>query len=314
MDSTSFAKDGGLFQSEVWKEFQISLGKETFETSFFRGVLQTAPLLGTYGEVSRGPIQKTLNPREVKDVFTTLAQQKELSFVRIEPQDASLLKDLQESGLRVRKAPFDVQPREILMLPLEKEEGDIFAEMKSKTRYNIRLAQKKGVEVHPLATPEEEEQFLNLLAATAKRKNISFHTKTYYRKFIQFFTESRGETFVAVKEGKVLAGSTVVFFGTTAYYVHGGSSDEGRDAMAPHLLQWEQIRLAKAKNCRQYDFGGVSIQHQVPGKDWGGITRFKRGFAPHTESLLFPGTYDIIFSPLRYFSYLWLTRIKNLFV
>lgn len=314
MNQNEAVPDGGLFQSELWKEFQRSLGKETFETPWFFGVLQRAPILGWYGEVSRGPVQATLPREEVKESIVALGQEKNLSFLRLEPQYSSLVSILEQTGLRVRKAPFDVQPREILMISLIADEAEIFSSMKPKTRYNIRLAEKKGVTVHALAREDEEAQFLKILAATAKRKNISFHSSHYYQSFIRFFTEGRGQTFVAVKNGQVLAGSTVVFFGNTAYYVHGGSSDKGRDAMAPHLLQWEQIRFAKTKGCTRYDFGGVAISHQEKGKDWAGITRFKAGFAPTTESIVFPGTYDIIFSPMRYALYQWLSTFKNLFV
>lgn len=314
MNQEYFALDGGLFQSELWKEFQVSLGKEIFSTPLFWGVIQEAPVLGKYAEVSRGPSQDSIPPAQLNDAISELVSKHKISLLRVEPQHDAVLKNLFQTDLSVRKAPLDAQPKEILMLNLDKSEEEILAAMKPKTRYNIRLAQKKGVEVRPLKNKEEEEQFLAVLAATASRKNISFHKKEYYQKFIEFFSEEKGTTFVAIKNGKVLAGGTVIIFGDTAYYMHGGSSDEGRESMAPHLLQWEQIRFAKAKGCTRYDFGGVAIQHTEKGKDWTGITRFKVGFAPATESTLFPGTYDIIFSPARYWSYYLLTKIKKLLV
>lgn len=314
MESSLPAPDGGLFQSEVWKEFQVSLGREIFEGELFWGVIEHAPLLGRYGEVSRGPLQERLKPHLLNKTFTALAQKNNLSLIRVEPQHDALLRNLLRSGLRVKKAPLDAQPKEFLMLNLEKSENELLAAMKSKTRYNIRLAEKKGIEVRPFKSNEEKAELLDLFSATAKRKNISFHSRKYYEASIDFFSDERGATFVAVQDGKVLAGSILAFFADTAYYLHGGSSDEGRNAMAPHLLQWEQIRASKAKKCTQYDFGGVSIQHVDSRKDWRGITRFKTGFAPHTKSLVLPGTYDIIFSPFRYYTYKWLTGIKNIFV
>ncbi len=314
MGEHSFIPDGGLFQSTLWREFQLHLGREIFETPLFWGVVKTAPVLGRYGEASRGPVLETVTSQDLAAAFRELAQEKNLAFLRVEPQYASVAKTLFQTGFLVKKAPIDAQPKEILMLSLQDDEEAIFASMKPKTRYNIRLAQKKNVEVRPLKNEDEESQFLDMLAATAKRKKISFHNREYYRQFIHFFTEEKGTTFVAVKDGIVLAGSTVVFYEETAYYVHGGSSNEGRNAMAPHLLQWEQIRFAKSKGCTQYDFGGVAIQHQEKGKDWRGITRFKTGFAPQAKSTIFPGTYDVIFSPLRYFGYQWLVRIKKIFV
>lgn len=311
MENTTLAPDGGLFQSETWKEFQVSLGKEVFTGDLFWGTLEKVPLLGCYGEVSRGPAQETFKPHFLYKTFKALAKKHHLSLIRVEPQYEVLLSHLWHSGLRVKKAPLDAQPKEFLVLSLEKNKEELLAQMKSKTRYNIRLAEKKGIQVRPPATREEELEFLDLFTATAKRKKITLHSREYYQKSIEFFTGERGQTFVAVKDGKVLAGGIIAFWGKTAYYLHGASSDEGRSDMAPYLLQWEQIRFAKAKGCTQYDFGGVSIKYQVPGKDWRGITRFKQGFAPHTKSVVLPGTYDIVFAPFRYYSYRWLTGLKK---
>lgn len=313
MDHVASAKDGGLFQSALWREFQHSLGKETVETEVFLGTLHQAPILGQYLEVSRGPLQTSFPPQELKQIFQQVAHTKKLSLIRIEPQYDSLLEDIKKTGLRFRKAPLDAQPREIFQMSLEESEETLFANLKSKTRYNIRLAQKKGVVVRPVATEAEKEQFLDILAATARRKNIAFHSRNYYQQFIEFFVQEKGMTFVAVQNGQVLAGSILVFFGSTAYYMHGGSSDVGRNLMAPHLLQWEQIRLAKKRGCTRYDFGGAAVQRKEKEKDWSGITRFKQGFAPGTKTILFPGTYDLVFSPVKYFSYLFATRLKKFF-
>lgn len=314
MNELAQSKDGGLFQSGIWKAFQQSLGKQIFETEYFWGTITRAPFLGRYGEVSRGPVQEKLDAKKINILFQGLAQEKNLSFLRVEPQHQSLVENFSDLNILFRKAPFDVQPREILMLPLTDNEDDIFAHMKAKTRYNIRLAQKKGVAVRSVNNKEEVEQFLDLLMATAHRKKITFHSREYYRAFIDFFSENKGQTFIAIQNGKVLAGATLVFFEGTAYYLHGGSSDEGRNCMAPHLLQWEQIRYAKKVGCTQYDFGGITKNYALKGKNWTGITRFKEGFAPHVEAVAFPGTYDIIFSPFRYYGYQWVQRIKKVFI
>lgn len=313
MSQNIVPRDGGLFQSDMWKVFQQSLGKKTFETEYFWGVLGSAPLLGNYGEISRGPVCLETNVEGVKNTFQNLAKIHNLSFVRVEPQEESTIQSLQRTSLTVRKAPFDVQPREILLLSLEPSEEQLFQGMKSKTRYNIRLAEKKSITIVPLKSEEHQEEFLDILGATAARKGVVFHSREYYQKFITFFTNEKGATFVALKNGKVLAGATLVFCNKTAYYVHGGSSNEGRNCMAPHLLQWEMIRFAKNAGYMQYDFGGVARNFIPKGKDWSGITRFKEGFAPTLEVTVFPGTYDIIFAPIRYYLYQWLLRCKKVF-
>lgn len=314
MDAPTIALDGGLFQSAVWKDFQKSLGKEIFETDLFWGVVQTSPILGSYGEVSRGPTQKHIDTQFFGEVCQTIAEKYNFSFLRIEPQQQSFLSGLHASGLNIRKAPFNVQPKETFRVTLHEEETSL-AQMKSKTRYNIRLAQKKGIQIKELESQEEEEQLLDILAKTAERKNIQFHSRAYYQQFLRFFTGEKGRTFLALHEGRVLAGSILIFHDETVYYVHGGSSDVGKNKMAPYFLQWEQMRFAKAEGYRYYDFGGVSTQEACSKKkDWQGITRFKQGFAPKTEPILFPGTFDIIFSPFRYHSYGLLSALKKKFL
>jgi lipid II:glycine glycyltransferase (peptidoglycan interpeptide bridge formation enzyme) len=185
--------------------------------------------------------------------------------------------------------------------------------MKSKWRYNIRLAEKQGVTVAVAESEEERTAFFTLMSATAERKNIVFHAAEYYKTFTEFFSREKGELLVVKKDGEVLAGAALIYYQKTAYYVHGGSSNSGRNLMAPHLLQWQAIQRAQSKGCTQYDFGGVSVQRKVPaGKDWSGITRFKQGFAPDTETTVLPGTYDIIFSPIKYSIYRRLIAVKRL--
>jgi lipid II:glycine glycyltransferase (peptidoglycan interpeptide bridge formation enzyme) len=203
-----------------------------------------------------------------------------------------------------------MQPKEILMMDITPSEEELLSQMKSKTRYNIRLAEKKGVVVKQTREPEDIEVFLKIMQETALRKDVHFHPKEYFQAFLDFFSEDVCTLFVAVYEGKILAGSLVAFYEGTAYYLHGGSRDAGREVMAPHLLQWEQIREAKRRGCTKYDLGGVAIQTAPKGKDWSGITRFKRGFAPHIDPLVFPGTYDFVLHNLRYKLYSTLQKIR----
>jgi lipid II:glycine glycyltransferase (peptidoglycan interpeptide bridge formation enzyme) len=297
--------DGGLFQSEAWKGFQEFLGRRTFTGPHFFGTTEMARFLGKLGYVPRGPVSI-----EAASAVGQVAQKEGLSALRIEPQTKEVFEALSKT-YTVVKAPFDVQPREFLLMDIAPTEEELLKAMKSKWRYNIRLAEKKNVEVSATRDPQDIAAFLDLMQQTAARKSIHFHKKAYYAKFLEFFAEDVCQLFVAKQNGVVLAGSLLVVYGNTAYYLHGGSSDAGRNAMAPHLLQWRQIQCAKALGCTQYDFGGVAIVHQPKNKDWSGITRFKQGFAPTTKSTLLPGAYDIIFAPGRYRVYraaLWVRQ------
>lgn len=308
------ARDGGLFQSQGWRNFQAACDKKVWLVEKSSGTELAIPFrLGRYGYAPRFP-ESFVEEALLKKLFA-FGQASGWAFVRIEPQTKELLRICQTVfGSRLQKSPNDVQPREILMLDITRDEATLLSEMKQKTRYNIRVAEKHGVIVEATKTTEDREAFLDLLTKTAERKDIQFHPREYYQKFLEYFGEEECELLVARKDGVVLAGLLLVYYQGTAYYLHGGSGDRGRRYMAPHLLQWEAIKRARLRGCRQYDFGGVAVESLAPkGKDWSGITRFKQGFAPKVSTTLFPGAYDIIIDTKTYFLYRMLRNIKNIF-
>jgi lipid II:glycine glycyltransferase (peptidoglycan interpeptide bridge formation enzyme) len=119
---------------------------------------------------------------------------------------------------------------------------------------------------------------------------------------------------LAEHAGEVIAAALLVFFEGTAYYLHGGSADTKRELMAPFLLHFKAMEEAKQRGCTRYDFGGVRMlsKRDAGDTDWDGITRFKQGFAPKAETLVFPGTYDIILSPTRYALYRQSRRLRGI--
>lgn len=239
-------------------------------------------------------------------------------------------------GLKTVHAPHDMQPKETFVVDIAKSEEELFAAMKSKTRYNIRLAEKKGVRVFQSADEKYRTAFVDLVAGTANRKGIVPHPRKYYETMLETLlgeggcvAEScgfSGALFIAEHDGDILGINFMVYFGDTATYLHGGSSDAKREYMAPFLLQWEAMREAKRRGCSFYDFGGVktanseqrtvdkhhpsSISHPVS-SDWAGITRFKTGFSPHTAPVVFPGCYDVVLSPARYVLYMIFSFIRS---
>jgi len=313
MKQVSVQPDGGLFQSREWATFQQACSKTTWNVGeCIYGTISKLPLgLGSYGYAPRFP--GSLATKEEWQKLIAYAEREGWVFLRVEPQSPELKETLaQEVGLKMKPAFHDVQPREILMMDITLDEEVLLKEMKSKTRYNIRLAEKQGVVVEITRKKEEIQAFLDIMESTAKRKSIHFHPRSYYQAFLSYLDTKACELFVAKKDGRVLAGSLVYFYQGTAYYLHGGSGDTGRNLMAPHLLQWRQIQEAKRRGCKQYDFGGVAIKTPAAkGKDWSGITRFKQGFAPKTESLLFPGSYDMMLRPAHYFFYRVLHSLKT---
>lgn len=296
-----------FLQTKDWARFQEVAGRPSLSIAGRAfGLVHSLPLVGKYLYTPRWPLADT--GREEMRELLSVAEQAGCGWIRIEPETQEVLDQWKaETGVQIVKAPHDMQPRENLVIDVTVSEEELLSRMKSKVRYNVRLAEKKGVRV--LATREQKYQkaFFNLIEATADRQGIRAHPKNYYEKMLQVFPEEKLTLYAAEYEGEVLAVNLVLFSGDTATYLHGGTSDHHREVMAPVLLQWEQIQEAKRRGCHWYDFGGVSLQTELAA--WAGITRFKIGFSPETKTVVFPGCYDIIIDDKRYRLY---DRLRSL--
>ena len=197
----------------------------------------------------------------------------------------------------------DVQPSKTIILDLLKSEEELLTAMHPKTRYNIRLAQKHGVKIKTSSSVSDQDisTFLNLLKITSSRDSFRAHPADYYRQMLKVLASDNQVTtsdkffirlYQAEYQGKILAANLIGFFGDTVTYLHGASSDESRQVMAPYLLQWQVILDAKKQGCRYYDFWGIDE------KLWPGVTRFKMGFGG--KQIKFLGAYDYIINPLVY--------------
>ena len=265
-----------------------------------------------YWYAPRGPLLKDgLGQEKAAEVIKFLfhgikrINQKAL-FLKVEPACAdenfwrSVFPARALSGVfRVRRAQ-DIQPRETIVLNLKKTEDELLAEMHQKTRYNIRLAQKKGVKIIE-GSLQDFEEFWRLMDITGGRDGFRLHDKEHYRRLLSLPQENiPGKSefirlFFAEYEGKKIATALLSFWGGRATYLHGGSDNDVREVMAPYLLQWEMITRAKHEGATLYDFYGISE------KKWPGVTRFKRGFGG--EERVYPGVFDIIFRAAIYRCY-----------
>ncbi|MFH0929911.1 MAG: peptidoglycan bridge formation glycyltransferase FemA/FemB family protein [Candidatus Moraniibacteriota bacterium] len=324
--------DGGFLQSEYWRKFQESVGRKacTFFAdeddemiAYANVITHTLPIAGDYFYVPRGPTQVKSEKLKVKshnsklkvffDDLIDLAGKNNIGWIRIEPNSEEELKLIQENllkGLKIKKSAVDMQPREILVLDISKSEEEILSQMKQKTRYNIRLAEKKGVRIFTTREEKYIEDFLRLVEITAERDKITSHPESYYRKMLETIPGDVLKLYVAEYEGKIIVANLVLFFGKTTTYMHGASDSEYRNVMAPYLLQWQQILDAKKAGCEKYDFGGIKT---ASSNSWAGITKFKQGFAPDAKPIQFPGCYDIILKPGKYNLYRALQKIKRIF-
>ncbi len=324
-------RDGGFLQSEHWAEFKRTLKEKVFEfgeEEKFRAlaVEHQLPLIGKYWMIPRGPIMRRNFKLKTKNYLIELikkARENNNNWIRIEPQkksDKELIENLINSYDRswsIIKAKKNHQPAQTLMIDLTKSEEDILMDMKSKTRYNIRLSRRKGVEVFKSNNQEDIEKFSDLLEETAKRDGIVNHPRAHYQKMLKL-NKTVVRLYLAKYQGEVLAGAIISFYGGVATYLHGASSSEKRNLMAPFGLHWQIIKQAKKENCKRYDLGGTKVEQNEKGENiakegsWQGISRFKSGFCPQCLPVEFPGCWDIVLNKKKYWLYRFLQKVKDI--
>jgi lipid II:glycine glycyltransferase (peptidoglycan interpeptide bridge formation enzyme) len=196
----------------------------------------------------------------------------------------------------------DVQPPDTVLIDLSRSPEELLSGMKSKWRYNIKLAEKKGVAVADEGLAALDE-FYGLYTATSKRDGIALHPKGYYRRLFELAAGYAGSPradirlWVARHEGQALAAIVTLFYGEEAVYLYGASGDEKRNLMPAYALQWAAMRAARDAGCKRYDLYGIPPSDD-PGHPMAGLYRFKTGFGG--ELLHYAGSWDYVYRLLPY--------------
>jgi lipid II:glycine glycyltransferase (peptidoglycan interpeptide bridge formation enzyme) len=231
-------------------------------------------------------------------------------FLKIEPDlwDSETV-PISTLHIPLRTSPHNIQPPRSIIVDLSGTEDEILARMKQKTRYNIRLAQKKGVTVRPW---DDLPAFHKMMLVTGGRDRFGVHSLDYYQRAYELFhPRGMAELLVAEYEGIPLAALMVFARGRRAWYIYGASNDEERNRMPTYLLQWEAMRWARASGAEGYDLWGVpdedveSLEVNFTERSDGlwGVYRFKRGFGGELKRAA--QALDRVYNPLLYKLYLW---------
>ncbi|MBI3242986.1 MAG: peptidoglycan bridge formation glycyltransferase FemA/FemB family protein [Chloroflexi bacterium] len=244
----------------------------------------------------------------------SLARRERAIFIKIDPE---IKLNTQDPRLKTQDPPrffpsaSQVQFKNTVWLDLTRPEDDILASFKQKTRYNIRLAERKGVAVK---TPPPDDAPLDLLyrlyAETSVRDGFVIRHKNYYRDAWGGFIQSgHAQPFIAEVDGQAVAAIIAFHFARRALYMYGMSSGQHREKMPNHLLQWAAIQWAKAQGCAIYDFWGAPDVFDESDSMFG-VWKFKEGFSG--DVIRTPGALDYAPSPLLYRLYtIALLRLLN---
>lgn len=279
--------EASFLQSAEWEAFERSLGRKTWRVAENLVVERMLPFGMRYFYSPR-PADAAALMRQIRPV----AMREGTVFLKIDPVEPVAL------GPRV-VAARPIQPARTLISDLAGvSEADLLAAMREKTRYNVRLAERKGVEVaHYLhQDAEASATFWSLLARTASRDGFRTHTRAYYEALVrQRSDDFSNELFFAQYRGDAVAAAMVNFYRGTATFLHGASSGERREVMGPHLLHWRIMQEALRRGCARYDWWGIDEAR------WPGVTRFKRGFGG--RMVAYPSSVDVIYRPIHYRAY-----------
>jgi len=246
-------------------------------------------LYAPYGPVLKRDLPVDRIPNTISLLYEEIKRFIDLTqtiFIRFEPfyQDCHIIyQSLQKIGFKVTNQ--FTQPKDTLILNLLLDENTIFQNMKSKTRYNIRLAEKKLVRIEKSTELNDVKIFYELLQKTCDRNNFQPHPLEHYLNIMRILgPHDHACVYHACYQNKIIASIMVTFFGRVATYLHGASSNSYRNLMPTYALQWQAIRDAIRRECRFYDFGGIAPDNAPHSHPWKGITRFKTGFGGITVS------------------------------
>ncbi len=298
----SLVKDhpaGHFLQSYPWGELKAAFGwpapvRLTWNDPPWGGaqvLFRRLPLGFSVAYVPRGPWWNWSLP-EVESALTeirSLARRRRALVLILEPEakdDPALTRRLRFLGLSPTRS---IQPRSSILIPLDADEDEILARMHSKTRYNVRLSARKGVEVR-VGGEEDLPAFYALMQETARRDRFPIHSFEYYREAQRLLVSAGyARLFLAYYQDEMIAGLMAVAFARKGIYLYGASSARHRQRMPNHALQWAAMKWAKEQGCKVYDLWGIpddvganperydKIGDYGKGGLWG-VYRFKQGF------------------------------------
>jgi len=325
--------NGHLLQTSRWGAFKSQTGWETArvavggEDEIVAGALilfRPLPMGQCLAYIPKGPVGPWCEPAVAGPLFSAVhrtARGRGAFMLKVEPEErdgAPAAHALKEAGFR--SSPQTVQPRSTVWVDLAGSEEEIQARMKSKFRYNIRLASRKGIVVQE-GTRDDLPAFGRLMEQTGQRDAFAVHSADYYQLAYDLFSEIDAcKLLLATYQDQVLAGLMVFAYAGRAWYMYGASSNQERNRMPNHALQWAAISWARKQGCHAYDLWGIPDEvGQAPERFeqtvtdrrdglWG-VYRFKQGFGG--EIVRYVGAYDYVYAPLRHQLYQLALRLRR---
>ena len=300
-------------QSWAWGDFRKTTGIDILRLALYDGKHITRSFQISIHNVPKpgwklGYFPKSGQPDESQlFALKTAAEKFNLIFIKNEP-DVYTPVESAETNLdhsRNYLTEHSHQPGRAMftkysfIIDLNKSQDELFTNLKSKTRYNVNLAIKKGVTVQPDNSNDTFEAYIKLWKQTTKRQAFYSHTESYHRQMWEHMSGAGiAHLLKATYQEEVLAVWVVFIHNKTLYYPYGASSRKHKDVMANNLMAWEAIRFGQSKGCTKFDMWGSLGSEPDKDDPWYGFHKFKEGYGG--QLMEFVGTYDYIADPLKY--------------
>jgi len=267
-----------LRQSPAYGQFMTSLGWRTIDIpKLGQGFLRNIPLI----PLTILKVQRFVDLNGL-DKLQSIIKRNRVILTKLEPG----LRPSQKLTSRLKKYSFKfdnwpLSPSKTLIIDLNKTNKQLLENMKSKTRYNIRLAEKKKIEINIYSGKKTSNSVLKKFYQIWQKRRRQIKLPTPKFKEFVFLRNAFENNFslLTAEKSNLLAGLIILKYQTNAWYWHNGATQDGFSQFAPTLLTWEAIKLAKKIGCTKFDFEGVYDQrfHRQT-KSWQGFSRFKKGF------------------------------------
>ena len=256
-----------------------------------------------------GYIPRSNNPTTEAIVFLrNFGKANNIIYIKFEPNT----KYGQTVNPRLAVSLAPLFPQWTQVIDLKSDEGTLLKNMKPKTRYNVKLAQKKRVTVKEMTTNEGFETFINLYFETCKRQHYAGHNYDYHKILFDTLIKDVSHILIAYYENTPIAAYHLFKFNKVLYYPYGGSSDKYREVMGANLLMWEAIKFGKAQGCNSFDLWGSLDPDYTVDNIWAGFTRFKSGFGTTFTKMM--GSYDLVVNPVLYKPLILAQKIREKFL
>jgi lipid II:glycine glycyltransferase (peptidoglycan interpeptide bridge formation enzyme) len=305
-------------QALEWGDFRKKTGVKVIKTDNLQLTIHPIPRTKyTIGYLPKGPMPT----KQMLVELGKMGKNEKCIFIQLEPnvENADNLKTkLKSLGLVSSAHPLFTNYT--FVLDLTKSEEELLKNMHPKTRYNIRVAEKKGVKVTEDNSDKAFEEYLKLTKATTQRQAFYAHSENYHRLMWETLRSQKSEVrsqndekltahlLKATYNNETLVTWILFVLDDTLYYPYGASSSEHREVMASNLMMWEAIKFGKKMGLKKFDMWG-SLGPDPDAKDpWYGFHRFKQGYGGKLTE--FVGSYDFVIDKKMYLAYKLLNKIR----